>query len=57
MKELSKSDELKSFIVSKMKYLTTLLDKNRKSTVYKVGNIHGLYIYIEMIGYPTTLTT
>ena len=56
MKALSKSNKLKSFIVTKMTYLITFLDNNRKSAVYTRVNIHGLNIYQEMIGDPTTLT-
>ena len=37
--------------------LTTLLYNNRNLDVYKGGNIHGLYRYLENIEYPTTLTT
>ena len=37
--------------------LITFLDNDRKSAVYKGENIHGIYRYIEMIGYPTTSTT
>ena len=37
--------------------LITFPDNNRKSDVYKGGNIHGLYCYIEMIGAPTASTT
>ena len=36
--------------------LITFLDNNVKSTVYTGINIHGLYIYLEIIGSPTTLT-
>ena len=37
--------------------IITFLDNNVKSAVYKGGNIHGLYCYLYIIGYPTTLTT
>ena len=37
--------------------LITLLDNNGTSAVYIGVNNHGIYRYIEMIGYPTTLTT
>ena len=57
MKALTKSEKIKAFIAPKMTYIITFLDKNGKSTVYEGGYIHGLYRYIEMIGYPTTLTT
>ena len=40
-----------------MKYLTTYLDNNGKSAVYTGVNIHGLYLYLEIIGSPTKLTT
>ena len=36
--------------------LITFLDNNGKSSVYTEGNIHGIYSYLEMIVYPTTLT-
>ena len=57
MKALSKSDKLRAFIAPKMIDLITLLENNRKSTVYKGGDIHGIYRYLDMIGAPTTLTT
>ena len=56
-KYLSKRNKLKEFIEPKMINLTTLLDNNRNLDVYKGGNIHGLYRYLENIEYPTTLTT
>ena len=37
--------------------LITFLDNNGKSDVYRVGDIHGIYRYLEMIETPTTLTT
>ena len=37
--------------------LITFLDNNKKISVYKGVNIHGLYRYLEMIGSPTTLNT
>ena len=37
--------------------IVIFLDNNGKSAVYTGGNIHGLYCYLEMIGYPKTLTT
>ena len=33
------------------------LDNNRKVAVYIGGNTSGLYLYIEMVRSPTTLTT
>ena len=57
MKAFSKIDKIKAFIAPKMIYLITLLDNNRKSTVYKRVNIHVIYRYLEMIGDPTPLTT
>ena len=40
-----------------MTYIITFLEKNRKSSVYIVGDICVIYCYLEMIGDPTTLTT
>ena len=57
MKALTKSEKLRAFIVPKMKDLITFLDKNVKSAVYTVGDIHVIYRYLEMIVDPTTLTT
>ena len=37
--------------------LNTFLDNNRKSDSCRGGKIHGIYLYLEMIGEPTTLTT
>ena len=37
--------------------LITLFDKNGKSAVYTGRNIHGTYIYLQMIGSPTIFTT
>ena len=56
MKALTKSNKLRAFIAPKMTDLVTLLDNNRKSTVYTGGDIHGIYHYLNMIGSPTTLT-
>ena len=56
-KEFSKSKKLKAYIAPKITDIITLLDNNGKSSVYKGGNIHGPYCYLEMIGAPTTLTT
>ena len=35
--------------------IITFLDDNGKSSVYKGGDIHGIYRYLEIIGAPTTL--
>ena len=56
MKALTKSEKLKPFIAQKMTDLITFLDKDGKSDVYDGGDIHGIYRYLEMIGYPTILT-
>ena len=37
--------------------LITSLDNNGKSDVYTGGDIHGIYRYLDIIGYPTTFTT
>ena len=50
MKPLSKSNKLKALIEPNMIYLITFLDKNGNSAVYTGGNIHGLYLYMEIIG-------
>ena len=57
MKALSNSDKLRAFIDPKIIDLITFLGNNVNSTVYKGGYIHGIYRYLDMIGYPTTLTT
>ena len=57
MKALTKSEKLKAFIAPNMTDLMTLLDNNDKSAVYTVGDIHGIYRYLDMIGAPTTLNT
>ena len=57
MKAFPKSDKLRAFIAPKMTNLKKLLDKKGKSTIYKGGDIHGIYCYLEMIEAPTTLTT
>ena len=54
---LSKSDKIKELIETNMAHLITFLDNNSKLSVYKGVNIHGNYSYLEMIGYPITLTT
>ena len=46
MKAFSKSDELRAFIVPKIKCLITFLDNNGKSSVYIGGYIHGIYSYL-----------
>ena len=56
MKALAMSEKLRAFIAPKMTDLIAFLDKNGKSDVYEGGDIHGIYRYLEMIGYPTTLT-
>ena len=48
---------MRAFIATKTTDLITLLDNNGKSAVYTGGDINGIYIYLEMIGAPTTLTT
>ena len=40
-----------------MKDLIIFLEKNVKSSVYTGGNIHVLYLYLEMFVSTTTLTT
>ena len=57
IKALTKSEKLKAFIAPNMTDLITLIDKNGKSTVYEGGDVHGIYLYLDMIGSPTTLTT
>ena len=57
MKALSKKDKLRYFIAPNMTYLITFLGKDVKYAVYTGGDIHGIYIYIEMIVSPTTFTT
>ena len=57
MKAFSTSGKLRSFIAPNMKDLVTFLYNNGKSDVYIGGDIHGIYLYLEMIGAPTTLTT
>ena len=54
MKAFSNSNKLKSFIAPNMIYLITFLDNNGNSAVYTGVNVHGLYLYIEIIGSPTT---
>ena len=57
MKALSKSDKLRAFIVPNMTDIITFLDNKGNYDVYTGGDIHGIYIYLEMSGAPTTLTT
>ena len=57
MKALSNSDKLRAFIALNMIYLIPLFENNGKSAVYTGGDINGIYLYLEMIGYPTTFTT
>ena len=57
MKSFSNSDKLKAFIATKTKYLIKFLDNDGKYTFYTGGNIDGIYLYLEMIGAPTTLNT
>ena len=57
MKALTTSEKLRAFIAPMMIDLVTFLDNNGKYAVYKGGDIHGTYSYLEMIGAPTTLTT
>ena len=56
MKALTNSEKLRAFIAPKMKNFITLLEKNVKSAVYEVGDIHGIYRYLDIIEAPTTLT-
>ena len=37
--------------------LLTFLDNNVKYAVHTGGDIHGIYRYLDTIGYPTVLTT
>ena len=57
MKSFSNSDKLIAFIAPKMTDLVTLLDNNGKSAVCTGGKNHGIYHYLDIIVYPTTLTT
>ena len=56
MKEFSKSEKLKAFIVPKMIDHITFIDNNGKSVVYTGGKNHWLYSYLETIGAPTKFT-
>ena len=40
-----------------MIYLMTFLDNNVKLAVYTGETIHGIYTYLEVIGYTTNLTS
>ena len=40
-----------------MTYIITFLDNKVKSDIYAVGDIHGIYRYLDMIGDPTKFTT
>ena len=57
MKAFSNSDKLRAFIAPKMTDIITFLDNSGKYAVYKGGDIHGIYSYLEIIGGPTTFTT
>ena len=57
MKELSNNDNTRDSSAPNMTYLITLHDNNEKSAIYTVGDIIGIYRYLEIIGFPTTLTT
>ena len=57
MKTITKSGKLRAFIAPKMTDIITFLEKNGKSAVYEVGDIHVIYRYLEMIGAPNTFTT
>ena len=57
MKALSKRKKIIYFIAPKMTDLITFLDNNGKYSIYTGGYIIGIYCYLEMIGYPTILTT
>ena len=57
MKSLSNSNKLRAFIAPKMKDLITFLDNNIKSSIYTRVDIHGIYLYLDMIVDPTSLTT
>ena len=54
---LPRSDKLRDFIATMMKYLITFLDNNGKYAVYTLGDIYGIYCYLDMIGAPKILTT
>ena len=56
MEEFSNSDIIKSFVAPNMTYLITFLDNNGKFSAYIGVNIHGVCSYLEIIGYPKTVT-
>ena len=57
IKALSNNDKIRAFIAPKMTDLIIFLDNTGKSAVYIGRDIHCIYRYLEMIGYPTTFTT
>ena len=57
MKEFSNRDKLKAFISTKVTDSIIFLDNDVKLDLYTEGNIYGIYCYLEIIGYLTTLTT
>ena len=50
-------EKLKAFIEPKITDLITFLDNKGKVSVYIVRSINGIYRYLEMIEFTTTLTT
>ena len=57
IKSLSNINKLKTFIVPNLTDFIKFLDNNVILIIYRGGNIHGLYCYLEIIGSSTTLTT
>ena len=57
MQSFPKRDKIKAFIAPMITYLITFLDNNGKLSVYTGVNIHGIYLYLEIIWSPTKLTT
>ena len=55
MEELSKSDKIRAFIATNMTDLITFIENNGKYSVYKGGDIHVIYRYLDIIGAPTTM--
>ena len=51
-----KCDGLKAFIAPKMTDFITYLDHHGKKVSHAGSDINDLYLYLEMIGAPTTLT-
>ena len=47
MKALTKSEKIRAFIAPNMTDLITSLDNNGKYAVYKGGDIHFIYRYLE----------